>query len=99
MLKESEGHVSFNNTGHAYELLQSLVTYQLMQSDATIRDLPSLCSAFWFPYDAVAQDELTSVFFEETITKLQKPFDYGQQNLQLSQIVSDTEGQILTEGI
>ena len=27
MLKKSEGHFSFSNTGHAYELLQSLVTY------------------------------------------------------------------------
>ena len=70
-----------------------------MHSDVKIRDLPSLCSAFGFPHDAVAQDELISVFFEETITKLQKPFDYGQQNLQLAQIVSDTEGQNLTEGM
>ena len=99
MMKKSEGPFSFSNTGHAYELLQSLVTYQLMHSDAKIRDLPSLCSAFGFPHDAVAQDELTYIFFEEIITKLQKQFDYGQQNLQLSHIASVTDGQNQIEGM
>ena len=79
MLKKSEGHFSFRNTDQAYGFLKNLVTYELMQSGAKIWDLPSLCSAFGFPYDAVAQDELISVFFEEIITKLPKPFDYGQQ--------------------
>ena len=69
-----------------------------MQSGAKIWDLPSLCSAFGFPHDAVAQDELTSVFFEETITKLPKPFDYGQRNLP-SHFVFEADGQNLAEGM
>ena len=73
LLKKSESHFSFRNSDDVGQRLQDFIIERLRSMKyEKVRDLPSLCSVLNFPYDAVEQDQLTKIFFEDIIYLLHK---------------------------
>ena len=90
LLKKSERCFSFRNSDHVGQRLQDFITERLVKHEKVL-DLQSLCSALNFPYDAVEQDDLTKIFFEDTIYLLHKVVKTDEQ--ETTTLSKEDEGQ------